>query len=135
MIIRRCTEDDIERVYEIEKLSFPHPYPKIFFYHYLGDFFFVIEKQGEIAGYIIADVKRNLIVSVAVHPSYRKQGYGKMLMKHAISYMKGEIILQVRKSNRGAIYFYEKMGFRRKGELKSYYMDGEDAIIMVMKKD
>ena len=135
MIIRRCTPADVDGVYEIEKWSFPHPYPKIFFHHYLTNSFFIAEDGGRIIGYIIADTERNIIVSLAVHPSFRRKGYGTMLMKHVMNHMGGEIILQVRKSNETAIKFYEKMGFKRKGELKGYYMDGEDAIIMVRRKD
>ncbi len=134
MKIRRCIWEDVDAVYKLEKISFPHPYPKIFFYSYLSEIFFVLVDNNEIVGYIIADAKRNLVVSVAVHPSYRRRGYGKMLMENAIKYMEGDVILQVRKSNEGAIKFYEKLGFTRKGELKRYYADGEDAIVMIKRR-
>ena len=135
MIVRKCREEDVDEVYEIEKVSFLRPYPKLFFHHYLSEHFFVAERNGKIVGYIIADIKRNLIVSLAVHPSFRRRGYGRALMQHVMDYMRGEILLQVRKSNESAIKFYEKMGFRKKGELRGYYTDGEDAVIMVRRKD
>jgi len=52
-------------------------------------------------------------------------------MEYLLKHMHGEVILQVRKSNKGAIEFYKKLGFKVKKEIRNYYMDGEDAILMV----
>jgi|Deesub1362A_J573_1020465.scaffolds.fasta_scaffold04705_3 ribosomal-protein-alanine N-acetyltransferase len=130
MKIRRCREEDLEEVYKIETLSFKFAYPRLLFYDYLKKLFFVLEDDGKIIGYVMADEERNLIVSIAVHPDYRRKGYGKMLMEHVLKFMKGKVILQVRKSNEAAINFYKKLGFRRVGEIRKYYIDGEDAILM-----
>lgn len=130
MKIRRCREEDLEGVYKIETLSFKFAYPRLLFYDYLKKLFFVLEDEGKIIGYVMADEERNLIVSIAVHPDYRRKGYGKMLMEHVLKFMKGKVILQVRKSNEAAINFYKKLGFRRVGEIRKYYIDGEDAILM-----
>ena len=78
----------------------------------------------------IADKKRSLIISIAVHPLHRRKGYGKMLMEHVLKFMKGKVMLHVKKSNLGAIDFYKKLGFEEIGEIKGYYRDGEDAILM-----
>ncbi|KAA0000041.1 MAG: ribosomal-protein-alanine N-acetyltransferase [Thermoplasmata archaeon] len=128
--IRKCKEEDLERVYEIERLSFKFPYPTKFFYDFMDKLFFVLEDKGEIIGYIIADKKRSLIISIAVHPLHRRKGYGKMLMEHVLKFMKGKVMLHVKKSNLGAIDFYKKLGFEEIGEIKGYYRDGEDAILM-----
>ncbi len=130
MKIRRCREEDLEEVYKIETLSFKFAYPRLLFYDYLKKLFFVLEDNGKIIGYVMADEERNLIVSIAVHPEYRRKGYGKMLMEHVLKFMRGKVILQVRKSNEAAINFYKKLGFRRVGEIRKYYIDGEDAILM-----
>jgi ribosomal-protein-alanine N-acetyltransferase len=134
-VIRKCTEGDLGDVWEIENLSFEYPYPPYFFYEYINKLFFVMEENGKVVGYIIGDEEKGMIISIAVHPEYRKKGYGKKMMEHIFKFMKGEIFLQVRKSNKGAIKFYEKMGFKKKGEIKKYYFDGEDAYIMVRKID
>lgn len=135
MRIRKCKREDLEDVYEIERLSFPYPYPKIIFYDYINKLFFVAEENEKIVGYVIADVDRNLIVSIAVHPEYRNKGYGKKLMDYVLKLMKGKIFLQVRKSNKIAISFYQKIGFKKIKEIKKYYMNGEDAILMSKKID
>ncbi len=129
--IRKCRMEDLDEIYEIERLSFSYPYPPFIFYSYLNKLFFVVEENGKIVGYIIGDRERNLIVSIAVHPDYRRKGYGRKLMEYLLKHMHGEVILQVRKSNKGAIEFYKKLGFKVKKEIRNYYMDGEDAILMV----
>ena len=135
MEIRQCRKEDLDEIYEIERLSFKYPYPPFIFYSYLGKLFFVLEDNKKIIGYVVGDKERNLVVSIAIHPKYRRRGYGKMLMEHLLKHMNGEVVLQVRKSNKGAIQFYKKLGFKEKKELKRYYMDGENAILMVKKLD
>lgn len=125
----------MEDVYEIERLSFPYPYPKIVFYDYINKLFFVAEENKKIVGYVIADYERNLVVSIAVHPEYRNKGYGKKLMNYVLKLMKGEVFLQVRKSNKIAISFYQKIGFKKIKEIERYYMNGENAILMSKKID
>ena len=42
-----------------------------------------------------------------------------------------EIYLEVRISNRPARTFYAGLGFRDAGRRNGYYLDGEDALVMV----
>lgn len=75
------------------------------------------------------------ITLLAVHPSVRRQGLGKLLMWALLqcSYQRGmkRATLEVRPSNRGAIALYEYFGFKPAGRRKGYYRDtGEDALIL-----
>jgi len=137
-MIRRCTEEDIPQVAEIENLSFSRPYPAFVFKKYLRARFLVHEEEGKITGYIIG-VKmgsKGIIISLAVHPEYRGKGHGKKLIEELVRIMDAGIIeLQVRRSNTEALKFYQSVGFERKGILPAYYGDGEDAVVMFMKKD
>ncbi len=135
MKIRKCTQDDIPSIIKIESLSFKYPYPSIVFYNYIGQNFYVAELDSKVVGYAIGDVKRHLIVSIAVHPDYRRKGIGKALMNTILKNMHDYAILQVRVSNKEAIKFYKKLGFIEKELLKSYYIDGEDAILMFKSLD
>lgn len=69
----------------------------------------LIEKEsGELIGYIAW--KGNYIVALEVISEYRGLGYGKELLKKAIS--KGCKKLAVNKNNTKAIELYKKFGFR-----------------------
>ncbi len=78
-------------------------------------------------GQIIANVTlvksqisgRYLIANVAVHPDYRRMGFGRRLLEETIQYIYQfngrDIILQVRQENSAAIQLYESLGFSRLG--------------------
>lgn len=65
------------------------------------------------------------IANIAILNEYRKKGLGLFLMNELIKNAKEENIkkymLEVRKSNKTAISFYEKIGFKKVGERKDYY--------------
>lgn len=135
-MIRRCEEKDLRAVMEIEKLSFPHPYPLFVFKRYLNTYFFVSEENGKVIGYIIG-IKmgsKGIIISIAVHPSFRRRGHGKDLIKHVEKEMGTSILeIQVRRSNVGAQKFYLSLGFKKKEIIPNYYHNGEDAFVMIKK--
>lgn len=68
------------------------------------------------------------------HPAHRRQGYAQQLLNHLFQIVQAEtidrILLEVRSSNMGAIKLYKRYGFENCGLRKSYYQNGEDAIIM-----
>lgn len=75
------------------------------------------------------------ITTIAVHPDYRRQGVGELLMlgliDQAYELKAQQLTLEVRVSNIAAQNLYVKFGFRHQGERKRYYTDnGEDASIM-----
>lgn len=75
------------------------------------------------------------VTTIAVHPDYRRQGVGELLMlgliDQAYELKAQQLTLEVRVSNIAAQHLYVKFGFRHQGERKRYYTDnGEDASIM-----
>jgi [ribosomal protein S18]-alanine N-acetyltransferase len=75
------------------------------------------------------------ITLLSIHPQYQQQGLGQMLLcallDKARSIEMARATLEVRASNDGAIYLYEKYGFQTVGRRKKYYQDtGEDGVIM-----
>jgi len=138
LMIRQCTEGDIPQVAGIEELSFEHPYPAFVFKKYLRAVFLVSDENGKITGYIIG-VKmggRGLVISLAVHPEYRRKGHGRKLIEALMEEMDNISVmeLQVRIGNKGALEFYRSVGFERKGIIPSYYGNGEDAVLMFRRK-
>jgi len=75
------------------------------------------------------------ITTIAVHPKYRGQGLGELLLLRMIETAEEVgarwLTLEVRKSNTVAQALYHKYTFKEMGVRRRYYSDdGEDALIM-----
>ena len=74
------------------------------------------------------------ISTIAVHPNWRGQGLGELLllavMEQALELGVRVVTLEVRPSNRVAQHLYRKYGFRFRGVHRGYYRSGEDAWLM-----
>lgn len=78
------------------------------------------------------------ITILAVHPDYRHQGLGQLLLQTLLTLAQRRSLkwatLEVRISNEAAIALYKKFGFESVGQRKRYYQDtGEDALILWLK--
>jgi ribosomal-protein-alanine N-acetyltransferase len=74
------------------------------------------------------------ITLLMIHPHYRRKGLGNLLLyrllKQAATQGLERATLEVKESNRTAIYLYKKFGFKLAGKRKKYYQKtGEDALI------
>ncbi|MFO8132809.1 MAG: GNAT family N-acetyltransferase [Thermoplasmatota archaeon] len=136
-MIRDCTPDDLHEVLDIEQRSFAHPYTRYVFQKYLRATFLVLEKQ-RILGYVIG-VKmgcKGIIISLAVHPDHRRQGYGTRLVEAATERLDATVLeVQVRRGNTGAQRFYTSLGFQKSHVVPCYYGNGEDAVIMIKRAE
>ena len=140
--IRRARLEDLPEVCRLERACFKHPYPPQLLHMFMSlypELFLVAECGGKIVGYVCGVVRTDgygHIVSICVDPGYRRRGIGRALME-AIERAFMEIFdvcrfrLEVRVSNVPAIKLYEKLGFKIVRKLESYYLDGEDAYLMV----
>lgn len=128
----------LREVLEIETVSFPHPWTRALFEREINfslSHFFVMLIEGRIAGYggYWQVLDEGHIVSLAVHPGYRRQGLGRAALQFLIDEMKQyaivKILLEVRRSNVGAQRLYASYGFVVNGVRPQYYQD-EDAVLM-----
>ena len=118
--IRSATEEDFDRVMEIDRLSFSAPWIENFFKSALKDIFLVVEKEREIVGYVITcvchDLEKAVILRIAVHPDHRGQGAAGILIRTCLDMLIqkdiGVVELDVELISRGAIKLYEKFGFK-----------------------
>ena len=89
-------------------------------------------ENGLLVGFIHISISFDVvdIVNIVVDDKYRRKGIGTKLLNYIIlSKDIAEIWLEVRKSNKSAISFYEKNGFSLVRVRSNYYGD-EDALIM-----
>jgi ribosomal-protein-alanine N-acetyltransferase len=117
--IRAASEQDLDRVLEIEQVCFVDQWKYEQFTAALKDIFLVYEEK-QIAGFIIAChcelAKMGIILRIAVEPSQRGKGIAKDLLMEALTKLKNYDIMEVELSvdiiKTGAIKLYEKFGFK-----------------------
>ena len=143
--LRRVQQKDLRRIHEIEKLSFKYPYSLNYIKLLLilsPELFYVAEVDNEIVGYVVGLIEYGNIghiISIAVHPKWRRKGIGsKLLMKIEEEFKRRNIkifVLEVEVNNKPAISLYEKHGYRIIDVIKRYYPGGEDAYLMIKEDD
>lgn len=86
---------------------------------------------GFVAGDPRPSWKEFWIATIAVDPRFQRRGIGRQLLRACEEKSKiPRIKLAVRISNQPAISLYEKEGYRTLDIWKSYYVDGEDGLVM-----
>ena len=141
-LIEAMKLEDLDEVMAIEHACFPTPWPRRIFEMELKSkrsLKIVSRMRGVVSGYIVAWMihDEGHILNVAVHPDFRRLGIAETLMKDCLGYFTQKkaryAILEVRRSNVGAIKLYEKFGFKSVGIRRGYYTDtDEDAIVMML---
>jgi [ribosomal protein S18]-alanine N-acetyltransferase len=146
LTIRPMVFDDLSQVLQIDRVSFPIPWPERSYRFELQEnpasHLLVAELDqgppGGVVGYIglwlIVDEAH--ISTLAVDPKYRRMGIGQALLVAGLTAAarRGAELasLEVRASNAAALQLYRKFGFRRVGRRPRYYRDnGEDALLMI----
>lgn len=95
--------------------------------------------DDSMVGFIaLEDKKRSSmaqVMTLAVHPEFRKQGIGSELLREAESQVEfaSSIELVARVDNFTAINLYEKLGYQKENILSNYYRDGVAGQRMVKK--
>ncbi|NHI93564.1 MAG: ribosomal-protein-alanine N-acetyltransferase [Candidatus Lokiarchaeota archaeon] len=138
--IRPAKKDDLEVLISIEKISFDHPYSDDlmkFIVHNRNAINLIAETENEIIGYVFAILKSDReghVISIAIKPNFRKKGVGSHLINEIIRILEDnkatKLVLEVRTTNKMAIEFYERIGFKITTKLNKYYDNNEDAYKM-----
>lgn len=135
-----ATLEQLEDLVFLERCCFSVPWSRDAFRSALDSppvFFLLAYQEENPVGYI--GVQRLLeegdILSFAVHPDYRRRGYGKILLQAALCQLAQEkverVFLEVRQSNLPAQAAYAAEGFEPIGTRKNYYESPtEDAVLM-----
>lgn len=135
------TLDDIAAVQEVERSSFPIPWPANAFRHELTqnrNARYVVAREGDkVVGYagLWLMVDEAHITTFAVLPEHRRRRIGERMLQRLFEVAEEVgaewLTLEVRVSNLPAQRLYEKYGFKRAGVRRRYYSDNnEDALIM-----
>ena len=140
MIIRKMESYDLEEVAALEGETFSTPWSRQGFADTLTmenvRFLVAVEREhviGYCGIYLAAD--EGEITNVAVNEAFRHMGVGNALVLAIEQYAQDnqikQIVLEVRKSNYGAIHLYQKNGYTEIGERRNFYQKPvEDALVM-----
>ncbi len=143
VVCERLVDDaDLAGVLEVEAESFNNPWTRQMYEVELARpdvcHVYVVRLPGcRVAGFCAfwRIVDEAHINNVAIRPALRGRGLGGRLLAHALLEATRvgapAATLEVRRSNVGAIRFYERFGFREQGVRRQYYTDPvEDALIL-----
>lgn len=133
IIVEPMKFEDLDEVYEIERISFSLPWSKQMWMDEM------IKSQK--ANHLVARLDEKLvgyagfwfiideaeIVNIAVHPDYRRKGIGELLLKEILSLAKSKgakmVTLEVRETNEPAKSLYGKFDFQLIAIRKNFYKD------------
>nr|WP_248362613.1 ribosomal protein S18-alanine N-acetyltransferase [Anaeromyxobacter oryzae] len=139
--------EDLDRVVEIEKDGFRHPWSRDLLERELAHAWSTILLATEeaagggegVLGFIVFWLVHDEVhvLNIATALEARRRGIGRALMDAAADAgrRRGATLatLEVRRSNAPAIALYLDLGYRQVGVRPNYYADeGEDAIVMVL---
>lgn len=139
LFIRQASAEDLSRIAWLEDAAFVEPWPfdllAYEFGHPRGFLLVASWDDGPSVGYVAFrhGGGESEMLRLAVDPEVRRQGVARLLVESGLERLRRERVeschLEVRMDNRGAIAFYEALGFQRSGRRKNYYRDGTDAAL------
>lgn len=143
LVLRPAGRVDVDRVLEIEKEGFAHPWSRELVERELDHAWsrLLLAEDGPggpVVGYIVFWIVHDEVhvLNVATSVAARRRGVGRALMVEAEEEgrRRGARLstLEVRRSNAPAIALYLALGYRQIGVRPNYYAEEkEDAIVMV----
>jgi ribosomal-protein-alanine N-acetyltransferase len=140
-LIRRLGEEDLDRVHEIERSAYPHPWTRGIFSDCLrvGYECWGMQTGSDLIAYCVLThaAGESHLLNLCVAPDRQRQGLGRLMLEHAIRMARLQdcesMFLEVRPSNPAGYGLYAARGFRVVGRRSDYYRAGEareDAIVM-----
>jgi len=140
-VIRSLSGADLDRIIEIEHSAYPFPWTRGIFtdcirvgYDCSG-----LQVGPTLIGYTIQSqaAGENHLLNLCITPDWQGNGYGSLLLDHAIRLAKEQscscMFLEVRPSNPAGLGLYERKGFSAVGQRPDYYRSDngrEHAIVM-----
>jgi len=125
----------IDKLFQIEEQCFDEEaFTKQQISYFLTDYNTIAlaaNVNNDVTGFIIAQLELDSdrlfghIITINVAAAYRRKGIGTRMLSEIETILKqkgiGEIQLEVREDNSGALKLYQKCGYQRIGKLENYY--------------
>jgi ribosomal protein S18 acetylase RimI-like enzyme len=139
--LRSYQPADFETLYRIDQACFPKgiAYGRTEMKIYLrseGSHCLLAEVSGDVAGFILTERSADIghIVTLDVLEPYRRQNIGSLLLETAEQEAASQggklMVLETATTNKAAVAFWKKHGYRQFGTAANYYGRGLDAYRM-----
>ena len=134
---------DLARVLAVEKCCYAFPWSAGMFLEDLANPDAAIDllwRGEELAGYLCSWLVAGElhILNLTTAPAFRRHGLAAALLGHVLEREgrrgMAQAFLEVRVGNAPAIGLYRAIGFETVGRRRSYYPDGEDALVMTWRR-
>lgn len=140
-VLRELIVEDIPTLVTIESAENTFPWSSRQFNDSfaMGDFGWGMERASLLIGFSLFSqvLDEATLLNIAVHPLWRRHGFARQLLLHALQQLEQEgvvrCLLEVRVGNFNAIELYSSLGFAVDGRRRDYYpaINGrEDALLM-----
>ncbi len=137
-MIRAATKEDVLKIADLFYESMPSPWKAADIEDALSSpsmVVWVFEEDAEIKGALLLQscMDEAEILSIATAPAARRRGIGRALLSYAVREFErvADIFLEVRSKNKGAIRFYEALGFSVIGLRAAYYKNPKDDALLM----
>jgi ribosomal-protein-alanine N-acetyltransferase len=141
VVLRVATLEDLPQLCEVETSCFGPPRDPESMRTELARSWstvHVAERAGRVVAYLtawqVADEVE--VIQVATHPTARREGIGRALMRRVIDLARARgdsrVLLEVRPGNTAAVALYRALGFHELMRREAYYEDGEDALVLAL---
>jgi [ribosomal protein S18]-alanine N-acetyltransferase len=139
--LRLYQPSDFEALYRMDQVCFPKGiaygrYELRIYLRSAGSHCLLAEVAGEVAGFILAEqsTEQGHIITLDVLETYRRQAIGSLLLaaaeREAASGGAKRIVLETATTNKAAVAFWKKHGYREFRTIQDYYGRGLDAFQM-----
>lgn len=143
--LKAMNESHVDGILKISNLSFHMPWSRESIENEIisniAHYVIAEDENGKVIGYggvwIVFD--EGDVTNIAVHPDYRGQHIGSMILKEMINVCASNgvttMTLEVRESNMAAQKLYTNFGFNAEAVRKKYYEDNDEDAILMWKRD
>ena len=134
-------EQEIRQLYELDALCFPSPlsYPLDVIHRFVRQRGASLLRKwdGEkLIAFVLCNSETGEIITLDVHPEYRRRGLGKELLSQAISLLRQEgvptIFSYVATTNIPSLMLHLRAGFKIRRYIRNYYSNGTSAYVLVL---
>ena len=91
-------------------------------------------RAGRLAGFQVNDRSTETIITIDVHPDFRRQGIARSLMRRSLEVLTAvgqrRVFSQVGVTNTASIMLHMRFGFKIRHRIPNYYGPGDDAFLL-----